>query len=1065
MSLSDFSRPLSLEVQLGNDPSVAQLNQLIDSHNHLSNNHLDLLDPSDLEDLTDEEADDLLHTWELWARENQLEPARVLANGEYWTIWLILAGRGFGKTRTGSETIIKWVTEGSCKRLALIAEDASDARDVMVEGESGIIACSRRGFVPKYEPSKRRLTWPNGAVASLFSAEDYDSLRGPQFDGGWIDELCLEGGTLIQTEFGEIPIEQVKEGDRVWTRAGLKRVLRSWQTSPSADLWGIQGKLAGTAGHPVWTERGFTPLTNLLNTDTIAVWQRKDELCSSTTASAITSGAVGTRAEQENSSAELCGRITSDQSPLGMMSTTRMKIPTITTSITSSFLQGVSTSCDTSLEASQQKTPNGEAITLQFTYGKISNTSSTPASNVEQTSNPDVCLSPSIVTLTVRLEPIVESGRLGRKAAVYNLEVEDQNEYFANGILVHNCKFRYAQEAWDNFMFGLRLGDHPRVIVTTTPRPMRLLKDIILRSDTAITKGNTRENLPNLAPPFVKSVIEKYENTRIGRQELNAEILDDVPGALWNRALIDSTRILPGSALEKIKLPDMARIVIAVDPPKEMGKSGAECGLTASGLDERGHGYLLEDFSMPGPSPEEWGRAAVLAYDKWYADMIVYEANQGGEMVASVLRSAAKLLREEGLRSHDFVPLKAVHATKGKMVRAEPVSQLYEQGKIHHVGAFPELEDQLCLVAGTLIDTARGLIPIEDIVKGDLVLTRKGYAPVTGSGITGYAKDFVELTAAGRSLILTPCHTVYSPKHHQFVPAKLVEAGQLLLVNLSREGGGFQFHGEVDGGGLPKTAVEGTVKRDYSAEQSTKLTMALFRSVILFTTRITTLLTTTIKTWLRSPINNIEKSTEYRELTLSRVNVNLWLRWIDKLKEKLTPSREVVSTAARQFCGTGEGHGNFVKIPAAVNTVSLELQPVYNLHVADPHLHEYFANGILVHNCEYTSEGDMGYSPDRMDSLVWGFTELMVHSISHQGLMDWYRDESKAITDKLSGKKLITHNGPIISIKGPPGINTVYGRDGTRYDMDKNGHFLIREEDLPGLLNAGFRRVFAEGAT
>jgi phage terminase large subunit-like protein len=140
--------------------------------------------------LTDEEADDLLHTWELWARPNQLEPDAVLANGEHWVTWLILAGRGFGKTRCGAETVIKWVREGHCRRLALIAQDSADARDVMVEGESGILACSPRDFKPKYEPSKRRLTWPNGAVATLFSAEDYDSLRGPQFDGAWCDELC-----------------------------------------------------------------------------------------------------------------------------------------------------------------------------------------------------------------------------------------------------------------------------------------------------------------------------------------------------------------------------------------------------------------------------------------------------------------------------------------------------------------------------------------------------------------------------------------------------------------------------------------------------------------------------------------------------------------------------------------------------------------------------------------------------------------------------------------------------------------------------------------------------------
>jgi phage terminase large subunit-like protein len=521
----------------------------------LRSEHLRGIDLTRLQDLTDEEADDLLHTWELWARPNQLEPEPLLSNGELWTIWLILAGRGFGKTRTGSETVIKWARTGACKRIALIAEDSADARDVMVEGESGIIACSPRNFRPKYEPSKRRLTWPNGAQATLFSAEDYDSLRGPQFDGAWCDELC---------------------------------------------------------------------------------------------------------------------------------------------------------------------------------------------------------------------------------------------------------KWRYAQEAWDNLMFGLRLGDHPRVIVTTTPRPIKVLKDIILRSDTVITKGTTMENLGNLAAPFRKAVVDKYLGTRIGRQELNAEILDDVPGALWSRTVLDETRIKPVDSKTPIVLPWFQRIVVSVDPQKEWGEAAAETGIMVTGKDGNNHGYLLEDISLNG-SPEEWGRAAVIAFDEWEADLLVYEANQGGEMVAAVLRAAAKSLKEDGLRTADFIPLKAVHATRGKYVRAEPVAQLYEQKKIHHVGTFPELEDQLC---------------------------------------------------------------------------------------------------------------------------------------------------------------------------------------------------------------------------------------------------------------EYTPDGNMGYSPDRMDALVWGFTELMVGTIPHEGLMDYYRQEAQAVANRLSGnvKELPSAS---VSLQAPPGINTAFGRDGTRYDLQGDGLFHVKEADVRSLEQAGFTRYFA----
>lgn len=526
----------------------------------LRNHDLKKLDISKLHDLTDEEADELLHTWELWARPNQLEPDRILPNGDLWTTWLILAGRGFGKTRCGSETIIKWVQSGVCKRIALIAQDSADARDVMVEGESGILACSPRDFVPKYEPSKRRLTWPNGAVATLFSAEDYDSLRGPQFDGAWCDELC---------------------------------------------------------------------------------------------------------------------------------------------------------------------------------------------------------------------------------------------------------KWRYAQEAWDNLQFGLRLGDHPRQIVTTTPRPMRLLKDIILRSDTFITKGSTMENLANLAPPFRKAVIDKYEGTRIGRQELNAELLDDTPGALWSRPMLEDHRIRPVDSVSPVRLPQFVRVIVAVDPQKELGEAAAETGIMVVGKDSEGKGYLLEDLSING-SPEEWGRAAVMAFDDWAGDNIVYEANQGGEMVAAVLRQAAKSLKEDKMRNADFVPLKAVHATRGKYVRAEPVSQLYEQGKIHHVGFFPELEDQLC---------------------------------------------------------------------------------------------------------------------------------------------------------------------------------------------------------------------------------------------------------------EYTPDGNMGYSPDRMDALVWGFTELMIGSIKHEGLLDYYRQESQALSDRLANPGGTLLAGGTVSLQAPAGINTAFGISGEKYLLGADGYFNVKEVDLKILEGNGFVRVFAKEAT
>lgn len=437
--------------------------------------------------LSDEEAAALLYTWEVWARPNQLEP-----EGD-WTTWLILAGRGFGKTRTGSETIIKWVRSGTCSRIALVAEDSADARDVMVEGESGILACSPPDFIPKYEPSKRRLTWPNGAIATLYSAEDYDSLRGPQFDGAWCDELC---------------------------------------------------------------------------------------------------------------------------------------------------------------------------------------------------------------------------------------------------------KWRYAVEAWDNLQFGLRLGLHPKQIVTTTPKPIRLLKDILLRDDTYLTKGSTYDNLDNLAAPFRKAVVAKYEGTRIGRQELNAEILDDIPGAMWSRTQLDEDRLLPSDPTKPIVLPEFARIVVAVDPATTVNDESDETGIIVAGIDYDGRGYVIADRSIKG-SPDEWGNAVVEAYDEFEANGVVYETNQGGDMVKHTIVTCAVSLKAQGKRRGDFVALRGVHASRGKATRAEPISALYEQHRISHIGAFSALEDQMCEFTADFNRNAMKYSPdrVDALV---WALTDLMIDGVANSGLLDYYREEVE---------------------------------------------------------------------------------------------------------------------------------------------------------------------------------------------------------------------------------------------------------------------------------------------------------------------------------
>lgn len=365
--------------------------------------------------------------WPFWARPDQLPP-----EGDDWMTWLILAGRGWGKTRTGAETIRQWVMSGRYGRIALVGETTADVRGVMVDGESGLLNIGPKDERPEYFPSLRQLKWPNGAIATTYNATEPDQLRGPQHDAAWCDEIA---------------------------------------------------------------------------------------------------------------------------------------------------------------------------------------------------------------------------------------------------------KWKYIQETWDQLQFGLRLGEHPRQILTTTPRPLPLLKKMLNDPYVVVTKGKTMDNKDNLAETFMHQIEERFGGTRLGRQELDGEILDDIPGALWQRSSIDSNRVSEPPL-------DMERVIVAVDPAASSEEGSDENGIVVVGMarDAEGYarGYVLEDASLRG-SPEEWAKKAVSMYRKWQADKIVAEKNQGGEMVASVIRAVDR----------SIMP-KLVHASRGKIIRAEPISALYEQNRIHHVGRFDQLEDQMC---------------------------------------------------------------------------------------------------------------------------------------------------------------------------------------------------------------------------------------------------------------------------------------------------------------------------------------------------------------------------------
>jgi len=378
----------------------------------------------------------LPYLFEFWALPHQLPP------GGDWRSWVIMGGRGAGKTRAGAEWVRAQVEgsragdPGRCRRVALVAETIEQARDVMVFGDSGIVACSPPDRVPEWEAGKKRLVWPNGAEARIFSAHDPESLRGPQFDCAWADELA---------------------------------------------------------------------------------------------------------------------------------------------------------------------------------------------------------------------------------------------------------KWRRGQDAWDMLQFALRLGEDPRVCVTTTPRNVRVLKTLLESPSTVVTSAPTEANRAHLADSFLAEVKARYEGTRLGRQELEGVLLDDVPGALWTSQALERARV--------DIVPEMDRVVVAVDPPVTGHAGSDECGIVVVGARTRGEvrdwrAWVLEDASVKAATPQAWAEAAIAALHRHGAERLVAEVNQGGDLVESVIRQVDPL-----------VPFRKVHASRGKVARAEPVAALYEQGRVFHTRGLDALEEQMCQLA------------------------------------------------------------------------------------------------------------------------------------------------------------------------------------------------------------------------------------------------------------------------------------------------------------------------------------------------------------------------------
>lgn len=269
----------------------------------------------------------------------------------------------------------------------------------------------------------------------------------------------------------------------------------------------------------------------------------------------------------------------------------------------------------------------------------------------------------------------------GAKAFTYNAVEPDQLRGPQHDFIWHDelAKWRYARETWDQAQFGLRLGRHPRQVVTTTPRAIELVKSILSGKEgkVHVTRGSTMDNRSNLASGFLSRIQKRYAGTRLGRQELNAELLSDLPGALWTQTAIDAYRA--------DQVPTLGRTVVALDIAVTNTDDSDEHGLIVVGMgeDKGQEAYVVEDASLSG-SPADWARAVVAKYHQYDADAIVVEVNNGGDMIAHTIRTVAP-----------NVNVVEVRATKGKHVRAEPVAALYEQGRVRHVGQFPELENQL----------------------------------------------------------------------------------------------------------------------------------------------------------------------------------------------------------------------------------------------------------------------------------------------------------------------------------------------------------------------------------
>ena len=530
--------------------------------------------------------------------------------------------------------------------------------------------------------------------------------------------------------------------------------------------------------------------------------------------------------------------------------------------------------------------------------------------------------------------------------------------------------------AWDNLVLATRLGDFPQVLAMTTPRRTKVIKDLLAQAEedsskVLVRRSRTADNRGNLSMAYLDAVVAIYEGTVLAAQELDGQMLDDVEGALWTSDLLDAHRLaaLPSEMFKPF-------VVIGVDPsvaenPRDEAGIVVVVGTSQPRLADR-HAYVVEDSSLHG-SPDMWAEKVAQVARKWGAP-VVAEVNQGGALIKNALTGVDPSIR--------VVP---VHARVGKALRAEPVVLASQQGRVHMVGEHALLEDQLCLVAGTLIETRRGHIPIECVVPSDEVMTRLGWAPVEWSGETHRAGMLTAVCHDAGGILATPWHRVWT-QNRGFVPATFVQRSDLLVVRPSPARMENLLRGAAGGSiGCPlvitETMRELALLGSYTGRYGSLITDPSLMDTS-FTTSTMTRATTNSTTLNFSSTLTIDRimSDMLREDSLSGRLSNA-LRTHGVPGASASPVTFVVTTAAQcsraQGCEHGSAHGS-----AGGNSQVGE--PVYDIQVADGYLHEFFANGVLVHNTTWQPELSKK-SPDRLDAMVYAALAVLTEETKKVG--------------------------------------------------------------------------------